>query len=309
MIIDPSKATDTKAMHDLLLGSVSPRPIALASTIDKKGNVNLSPFSFFNIFSTRPAILVFSPSRRVRDTTTKHTLENILETMEVVINTVSYSMVEQVSLASAEYEKGVNEFVKSGLTEVKSMLVKPPRVKESLVSFECRVLEVKSMGTEGGAGNLVICKVILIHANDSIFNEQGKVNPIKMDSVARMGGDFYCRANADNIFELPKPVTPLSIGIDQLPEAIKNSAVLTGNNLGRLANIDKIPSDQEVKIFEESFNYNPIGQITEADRISAIHKQAQLFLANNEVKKAWLLLLSPSSKLKHGVKRSNPKAS
>lgn len=292
MIIDPSKATDTKTIHDLLLGSVSPRPIALASTVDKAGNVNLSPFSFFNIFGTRPAILVFSPSRRVRDNTTKHTLENILETMEVVINTVSYSIVEQVSLASAEYEKGMNEFVKAGFTEIKSVLVKPPRVKESLVSFECRVLEVKSMGTEGGAGNLVICEVILIHADDSIFNEQGKVDPQKIDSVARMGGEYYCRANGDSIFELPKPVTPLGIGIDQLPEAIRNSAVLTGNNLGRLANIDKIPSDQEVKTFEESYNYKPIGQTNEADRIIAIHKQAQLFLANNEVKKAWLLLLS-----------------
>lgn len=292
MTLDPTKTTNTKALHDLLLGAVTPRPIALASTVDREGNVNLSPFSFFNVFSTRPAILIFSPNRRVRDNTTKHTLDNILETNEVVINTVSHAMVEQISLASAEYEKGVNEFLKAGLTEIKSERIRPPRVKESPVSFECRVLEVKTMGTEGGAGNLVICEAVLIHAQDFIFNEEGKIDPYKVDSVARMGGEYYCRANGDSIFKLPKPGIPAGIGIDLLPAEIRNSTVLTGNNLGRLANIDKMPSLEEVKVFAENFNYNLIWRSDEDDRITAIHKYAQDFLANGEVKQAWLLLLS-----------------
>lgn len=297
MTIDPTKATNQKEIHDLLLGAVAPRPIALASTVDGDGNVNLSPFSFFNIFSTRPPILVFSPSRRQRDNTTKHTLENILETKEVVINTVSYSMVEQVSLASAEYAKGVNEFVKAGLTEMKSDRVKPPRVKESPVSFECRVLEVKSLGTEGGAGNLAICEVILIHAQGFIFNDKGKIDPRKIDNVARMGGDYYCRANGDSIFELSKPGTPAGIGIDLIPPEIRNSTVLTGNNLGRLANIDKIPSLDEVKAFSETFDYKFILPEKGEDRMTAIHKHAQILLSRGEVKKAWLMLLAGNLKM------------
>jgi flavin reductase (DIM6/NTAB) family NADH-FMN oxidoreductase RutF len=296
MTFDPTKA-NTKEIHDVLLGAVSPRPIALASTVDINGNVNLSPFSFFNIFSTRPAILVFSPSRRVRDNTTKHTLENILETKEVVINTVSYAMVEQVSLASAEYPKGVNEFVKAGLTEIKSERVKPPRVKESPVSFECRVLEVKAVGTEGGSGNLAICEVMLIHAKDIIFDEHGKIDPRKVDNVARMGGDYYCRANGDGIFELPRPGFPPGIGLDLLPAEIRNSTVLTGNDLGRLANIDRIPSLDEVKAFSETFEYKFIRPANGEDRITAIHKHAQVLLTKGEVKKAWLVLLSGNLKM------------
>ncbi len=296
MILDPTKATNTKELHDLLLGAVAPRPIALASTVDLEGNVNLSPFSFFNVFGTQPATLVFSPNRRVRDKTTKHTLENILETHEVVINTVSYAMVEQISLASSEYGKNVNEFLKSGLTEVKSERVKPPRVKESPVSFECRVLEVKAMGTEGGAGNLVICEAILIHAQEYIFDAQGKIDPRKVDSIARMGGDHYCRVNGESIFQLPKPGFPVGIGIDLLPDDIRNSSVLTGNNLGRLANIDKIPSLEEVKAFSENFNYDILSQSNGNDRIVAIHKHAQHLLAQGEMKMAWLLLLSANKK-------------
>src|SRR5688572_22415696 len=249
MTIDPTKAPNYKDLHDLLLGAVAPRPIALASTVDGSGQVNLSPFSFFNIFSTNPAILLFSPSRRARDNTTKHTLENILETKEVVINTVSHSIVEQVSLASAEYPKGINEFLKAGLTEIKSERVKPPRVKESPVSFECRVLEVKPLGTQGGAGNLAICEVLLMHIKEGILNPQGKIDPRKSDNVARMGEDYYCRANGDNIFNLPKPSLPVGIGIDNIPDEIRNSTVLTGNNLGRLANIHQLPTDDEVKAF------------------------------------------------------------
>ena len=292
MTIDPKIAPNQKDLHDLLLGAVAPRPIALASTMDNEGRVNLSPFSFFNIFSTRPPVLVFSPSRRQRDNTTKHTLDNLLETREVVINTVSYSMVEQVSLASSEFPKGVNEFVKAGLTEIKSEKVKPPRVKESPVSFECKVLDVKTLGTEGGAGNLVICEAILIHAQDFIFNDKGKVDPWKIDNVARMGENYYCRANGESILEIPRPGIPVGLGIDLLPLEIRNSPVLTGNNLGRLANIDKMPTPEEVKIFAENFNYKVIIQANGEDRLTSIHKQAQIFLTNGELKKAWLLLLS-----------------
>jgi flavin reductase (DIM6/NTAB) family NADH-FMN oxidoreductase RutF len=290
MTLDPEKASNTKEIHDLLLGAVSPRPIALASTIDSNGNVNLSPFSFFNTFSTRPPILVFSPSRRQRNNTTKDTLENILDTKEVVINTVSHAIVEQVSLASSEYEKGVNEFVKAGLTEVASLRVRPPRVKESPVSFECRVLEVKSLGNEGGAGNLVICEVILIHTIDTILNDVGRVDPHKIDNVGRMGGDYYCRASGDAIFEVPKPLG-VGIGIDLLPQEIRNSSVLTGNNLGKLANIESIPARSEVKAFWDSFNYASINQMQGSDRLTTIHKHAQALLMKGELRNAWLLLL------------------
>jgi len=300
MTVDPLN-TEHKYFHDLLLGAVSPRPIALASTVDSAGNVNLSPFSFFNIFSTNPAILLFSPSRRARDNTTKHTLENILETKEVVINTVSHSIVEQVSLASAEYPKGINEFLKAGLTEIKSERVKPPRVKESPVSFECRVLEVKPLGTQGGAGNLAICEVLLMHIKEGILNSQGKIDPRKSDNVARMGEDYYCRANGDNIFNLPKPSLPVGIGIDNIPDEIRNSTVLTGNNLGRLANIHQLPTDDEVKAFTKT-SHDAFSQQNGEDRTNALHKRAQLLLAEGEVKKAWLLLLSSITQERHGAK-------
>lgn len=292
MTIEPgSSSVNQKDLHDLLLGAVSPRPIALASTVDSTGRVNLSPFSFFNIFSTHPVVLVFSPSRRQRDNTTKHTLENILETREVVINTVSHAMVEQVSLASSEYEKGVNEFVKAGLTEISSDRVKPPRVKESPVSFECRVLDVRPLGAEPGAGNLVICEVILIHASDVIFNTSGKIDPRRIDNVARMGGDYYCRVNGDAIFELPKPGLPPGMGIDRLPASIRNSDILTGNNLGRLATINTLPSPDEVRAFAETLPYDLMIAENEVDRSAAIHRHAQTLLEDGEVRKAWLLLL------------------
>lgn len=302
MTIDPATSTNQKEIHDLLLGTVAPRPIAFASTIDSLGNVNLSPFSFFNIFSTRPAILVFSPSRRQRDNTTKHTLQNILETREVVINTVSHAMIEQVSLASAEYEKGVNEFTKAGFTAIMSERVRPPRVKESPASFECEVLEVKSLGDQGGAGNLVICKIVLMHIQDFVFDAHGKVDPQKVDSVARMGADYYCRVKGESVFELPKPGSPPGIGVDLLPLEIRNSNVLTGNDLGRLANIDRIPSVEEVRKFSENFDYHRLWRGTETDRITAIHKRAQALLAKGELKNAWLLLLSANYKVEDGVK-------
>lgn len=289
MTVDPAHAGDIRELHELLLGAVSPRPIAFASTIDIDGNVNLSPFSFFNVVSTRPPILVFSPNRR-RDKTTKHTLDNILETREVVINTVSYDIVQQVSLASSDYGKGVNEFVKAGFTQVKSERVRPPRVKESPVSFECRVLEVKQLGSDGNSGNLVICEVLLIHISESILDEQRRIDPRKIDNVARLGRNYYCRVNGDNIFEVPKPVIPAGIGFDQLPPAIRNSTVLTGNDLGRLANIDKIPTREEVVAFSGSYHENLA--VAGSDRQLAIHRKAQQLLSDGEIRNAWLLLLS-----------------
>ncbi len=241
LTLDP-KDTPTPELQSYLQGAIAPRPIAFASTIDKNGTVNLSPFSFFNLFSTQPPILIFSPSRRVRNNTVKHSLENVIDVPEVVINIISFSMVEQASLASCEYPKGVNEFAKSGFTTLPSLKVKPPRVAEAPVSFECKVNQVISLGNEGGAGNLIICEVILAHFKNDILDGESKIDPQKMDAVARMGGDYYCRAHGDNIFKVPKPNTQLGIGFDLLPESIRGSKILTGNDLARLANVEKLPN-------------------------------------------------------------------
>ncbi|RIJ42763.1 flavin reductase family protein [Pontibacter oryzae] len=291
--IDPQDVK-TAEVHALLLGAIAPRPIAFASTTDAQGNVNLSPFSFFNVFSAKPPILVFSPARRVRDNTSKHTLENVLETREVVINIANYDLVEQMSLASTEYDHGINEFVKAGLTPEASVLVKPPRVLEAPVAFECKVNDVISLGPEGGAGNLVICEVLLIHVKDEILDETGKIDPFKLDAVARMGGDYYLRANGDCIFELPKPIRNKGIGIDQLPDFIRNSEILTGNNLARLGNTESIPSASEV----EGFKANPIVSYTlnkyKADTEKLKQELQQLgkkLLEDNQVQEAWKVLL------------------
>lgn len=289
MMLDLQKELDPKNVHQLLLGAITPRPIAFASTVDKEGKVNLSPFSFFNVFSAQPAVLVFSPSRRGRDNTTKHTLENILEVPEVVINTVNFQIVEQVSLASTEYPKGVNEFVKAGFTEVKSLRVKPPRVKESPVSLECKVLEVKSLGTKGGAGNLVICEVLVVHANDELFDAGGRIDPWRLDAVGRLGGDYYCRVSGESIISVARPVTTIGIGIDRLPEEIRNSPVLTGNDLGRLANIEAIPSREEANTFAKQHGYGVEGQ---SDSQAAVHTRVREYLSRGDVKSAWLVLLS-----------------
>jgi len=237
----------------------------------------LSPFSFFNMFSTKPPILVFSPSRRVRDNTTKHTLENVKEVPEVVVNMVSYSMVEQTSLASCEFPKGVNEFIKAGFTELTSLRVKPPRVAESPASFECKVNQVISLGDEGGAGNLIICEILLAHFSDDILDAQGHVDPQRLDAVARMGGDFYCRAHGDNIFAVPKPNTKLGIGFDQLPETVRNSKIFSRNDLGRLANIEKFPEGIAKKRIG--------GDLEEA------HRLAKMLLDEGKVEEAWRILL------------------
>jgi len=243
--IDPKNLT-TAQVHKILLTAVAPRPIAFASTIDADGNVNLSPFSFFNVFSANPPILIFSPARRVRDNTTKHTLENVKKVKEVVINIVNYPIVEQMSLASTEYGKGENEFVKAGFTEVPSLKVKPPRVAESPVSFECEVQDIIELGDEGGAGNLVISKVVQIHINNDYLDANGDLDTKKLDLVARLGGSWYARITEDSLFEIPKPIATKGIGVDQLPTHIFETEILSNNNIGRLGNVEKIPLDEEL---------------------------------------------------------------
>ncbi|RNC84024.1 MAG: flavin reductase family protein [Balneola sp.] len=230
----------------ILTAAIGPRPICFASTVDIEGNVNLSPYSFFNAFSNNPPILVFSPSRRGRDGTTKHTYENIKEVPEVCINIVNYPMVEQMSLSSTEYGKGVNEFLKAGFTEVASETIKPPRVKESPVSFECTVDQVIELGSEGGAGNLVLARIQRIHLNTEFLNEEGKLDNAKLDLVGRMGANWYTRANTDSLFEIPKPLLTKGIGVDQLPKHVRESEVLSANNLGRLGNIEQLPSQESI---------------------------------------------------------------
>ena len=239
-------SVSTARLHAYMLAAVAPRPIAFASTMDRAGNINLSPFSFFNCFGANPPIMIFSPARRVRDNTTKHTLENVKEVPEVVINIVNYPIVEQMSLSSTEYDKGVNEFIKAGLTQVASEKIHPPRVGEAPVAFECLVDQVIETGTEGGAGNLVIARVVYVHIQKEYLDEQNKLDTKKLDLVGRMGGSWYTRASGEALFEIPKPIRTKGLGIDQLPLSIKNSKVLTGNNLGRLGNVENLPTDEEI---------------------------------------------------------------
>jgi len=279
----------TGKLHGYLLSAVSPRPIAFASTVDDLGNVNLSPFSFFNVFSANPPILVFSPARRVRDNTTKHTLENILITKEVVINIVNYDMVQQMSLSSTEYPAGVNEFLKSGLTEVASDIVKPPRVQEAPVQFECKVNDVIALGNQGGAGNLIIAEVVKLHIKETILDADGKIDANKIDAVARMGGNWYNRSR-EGMFEVIKPIKTRGIGVDALPISIKNSTILTGNELGILGNSERIPTMDEVKEYislkvEKSFDI-------QTSTKENIHKQAQDMLRKGTILDAFKLLLA-----------------
>lgn len=284
LTIDP-KNTPLPQLHAYLQGVVAPRPIALASTIDREGNINLSPFSFFNVFSTNPPILIFSPSRRGRDNTTKHTYENVLEVPEVVINIVNYDIVQQVSLSSTEYPKGVDEFVKSGLIPQSSTIVKPPRVKESPAAFECKVNDVISLGDKGGAGNLVICEVLLAHFSDAILDAEGRVDIEKADLVGRMGYDYYCRAHGEALFVVPKPNAKIGIGYDQIPEEIRNSKILTGNDLGQLGNIEKLPDDvDQLKGRPEVKEALLRGE-------EQIHRMAQAYLRQGQLEDAWRLLL------------------
>lgn len=283
------KDLSTGRLHGYLLSAVAPRPIAFASTIDKEGNPNLSPFSFFNVFSANPPILIFSPARRVRDNTTKHTLDNVEAVKEVVINVVNYDIVHQMSLSSTEYPEQVNEFEKAGLTMLASDEVKPFRVAESPIQMECRVNDIIKLGTEGGAGNLVICEVLKLHVSDEVMNADNTINQEALDLVARAGGSYYSRAKT-GFFEIPKPLHSLGIGVDSLPDHVKNSMILTGNNLGMLANVDKLPTDEEVRKFvnDLSERYPDIKTASHRQK----HKLAQNYLSYGDVESAWKLLLS-----------------
>lgn len=270
-------------IQNYLQYAIAPRPICFASTIDKNGQVNLSPFSFFNLFSSNPPICVFSPARRVRDNTTKHTLDNVKEVPECVINIVNYDMVQQTSLASTEYPKGVNEFIKAGFTELASEIVQPPRVKESPVQLECKVREVIALGNEAGAGNLIVAEVILIHINEAVLGADGKIDQEKMDLVARLGGDWYCRVTPESLFKVAKPLLTRGIGVDSIALDIKNSKILTGNNLGQLGNVEMLPSNAE--LLEAKKYY---ASLLEDQR----HAKAKELLEIGEVMEAWKVLLS-----------------
>jgi len=284
MITVSPKDTPQNILHSHLVSSVGPRPVCFASTIDAKGNPNLAPFSFFNIFGSNPPIAVFSPARSGRTGQNKDTVFNVKEVPEVVINVVTYNMVQQTSLASAEYPKGVNEFIKSGFTPIPSDMVKPFRVKESPVQMECKVLEVKETGTGGGSGNLIICEVILMHISEDVLTADGKVDQEKIDTVGRMGGHYYCRAHGSALFQQPQPGANLGIGVDALPTSVRNSKVLTGSNLGQLGNVMRLPSDAEIKEYASSIKNN----LSEEE----LHKKAQALLHENKIEEAWKMLLA-----------------
>lgn len=293
LTIDP-KNTPTPKLHGYLLSAVAPRPIAFASTIDSDGNPNLSPFSFFNVFSANPPIAIFSPARRGRDNTTKHTYENVKAHPEVVINIVNHPIVQQMSLSSTEYGDGVNEFEKAGLTMLESEEVKPYRVAESPVQLECKVKEVKELGDQGGAGNLVICEVVRIHIHEEYLDEAGKLDTQKLDLVGRMGANWYVRASGDALFEIEKPLTTLGIGVDAIPEDIRLSGILTGNNLGQLGNVEGMPDETTVNEYK-LVELSDVFQEYEDDATQLeieLHKRAKDLLAENKVQEAWMTLLS-----------------
>lgn len=281
--IDP-KEIATGKLHGYLLDAVAPRPIAFASTVDEEGTPNLSPYSFFNVFSSNPPLLIFSPARRVRDNTTKHTLENAEKTREVVVNVVSYDIVQQMSLSSTEYAKGVNEFIKAGFTMLPSEEVKPFRVAESPVHLECKVKDIIYAGTEGGAGNLIVCEIVKVHISEAVLDDNGKIDQHKIDLVGRAGGSFYTRAR-EGFFEIPKPIATLGIGVDSIPDDIRNSDVLTGNNLGVLGNVESIPAQVDVDNFaKEHPEFMGIEKVKK-------HTFAQEYLNKNDVASAWKVLL------------------
>jgi flavin reductase (DIM6/NTAB) family NADH-FMN oxidoreductase RutF len=281
-------------LHQYLLGAIGPRPIAFASTVDANGNPNLAPFSFFNVFSANPPILIFSPARSGRNNTTKDTYNNVKIHPEVVINVVNYDIVHQMSLASSPYAPGVSEFEKAGFTAVKSDLVQPMRVAESPVQFECKVIEVKELGTEGGAGNLIICEVVKFHINEAVLDENGMIDQHKIDLVSRMGGNWYCRADQQSMFEIQKPITTCGIGFDALPKDILQSTILTGNDLGHLAGIENLPDEtavNEYKLLELSDLFLSLEDDAKALE-QALHIRAQQLLRENKLEEAWLSLLS-----------------
>lgn len=293
MVIDLNQLTPAERQN-YLQHAIAPRPICFASTINKAGQVNLSPFSFFNMFSSNPPIVIFSPARRVRDNTTKHTLENVLEVPEVVINIVDYDMVQQVSLASCEFPRDIDEFIPSGFTAEPATLVKPPMVKESKVKMECKVVEVKPLGTEGGAGNLVICEVLRMHIDDSILNEKKFIDQRKLHHVARLGGDWYSKVDENSLFQVEKPNVKLGIGVDALPAHIRNSKILTGNNLGQLGNVHEMPvidpafEDDTLKNIFQYYSINP------EEMEKELHTYGKKLLDAGKVQEAWQILLATS---------------
>lgn len=283
------KDIPTAQLQGYLQTAVGPRPIAFASTMSASGQPNLSPFSFFNVFSANPPILIFSPARRVRDNTTKHTLENVKTTKEVVINVVNYNIVQQASLSSTEYADGVDEFLKSGLTKQPSELIKPYRVAESPVQFECKVNEVIALGENGGAGNLVICEVLRLHISEAVLNESGAIDQHKIDLVARLGGDWYTRAN-DGLFLVPKPLTTLGIGVDAIPDFVKQSSVFNGNDLGMLGNVETLPAQEEIDTFVQA-NFS-VKAVLSASDVHQQHIKAKAYLDQGDVASAWKVLLA-----------------
>jgi len=288
LTINPKELSPAK-LQGYLQSAIAPRPIAFASTIDKNGKPNLSPFSFFNIFSSNPPILVFSPARRVRDNSIKHTLINCQDTKQVVINVVNYDIVQQMSLSSTEYPDGVDEFAKSGLTPIPSEIVKPYRVAESPVQLECKVNEIIALGTEGGAGNMIICEVVKIHINESVLDDNGVIDPVKIDLVSRLGGNWYSRANA-GLFEVEKPLATLGIGVDAIPDFVKESTVFNGNDLGKLGNVEALPTEEEITIFVKQ-NFKVKGVLS-ADDEQKKYQLAKEYLDKNEVLTAWKVLLA-----------------
>ena len=293
MITLELKDLKTIDKQNWLQHATAPRPIAFASTINKAGNVNLSPFSFFNLFSTNPPVVIFSPSRRVRDNSTKHTLQNLEEVPEVVINICDYEMVQQLSLASCEFPKGVDEFIKSGFTKQDAVHVKVPMVKEAKVKMECKVLEIKPLGTEGGAGNLIIAEVICLHADESILKQDhSMIDQTKLHHVARLGGNWYCVVNEKNLFQVPKPNVELGIGVDALPESIRNSKILTGNHLGMLANVHEMPSINASYEDEKLKNIFQYYSLTPDEMEKEVHIYARELLDAGNIQEAWQVLLS-----------------
>ena len=292
LTIDP-KELNTKELHGYLMGSVGPRPIALASTVDEMGRPNLSPFSFFNVFSANPPIAIFSPARRSRDNGIKHTLENASETKEVVINLVSYNIVQQMSLSSSEFSKGVNEFTKSGFTPIPSDMVKPFRVKESPVQLECTIKDIISMGDEGGAGNLVICEIVKMHISHQVLDANKQIDPHKIDLVGRMGGNWYCRASGDSIFKVEKPGGKKGIGFDGLPKRILKSFILTGNDLAKLAGVEVLPTTEDVNRYKDNTDIAHILHTTTDDEEAReeLHYHAKALLEENKIVEAWSTLL------------------
>jgi flavin reductase (DIM6/NTAB) family NADH-FMN oxidoreductase RutF len=283
----PSEIT-TGQLHSYLLGAVGPRPIAFASTIDDQGNPNLSPFSFFNVFSANPPVLIFSPARRVRDNSTKHTLNNVLRIKEVVINVVNYELVQQMSLTSTEYGENENEFIKAGLTMLSSDMVKPFRVAESPVQFECKVIKVEALGKDGGAGNLVFAEIVKMHIDKSVLDKNGSIDQFKIDLVARMGGNWYTRANK-GMFEVPKPLSKLGIGVDRIPKEIKALKMLKGNDLGLLGNVERIPDKNEIEEFMVS--NEDVASLVQKKDLKGLLKITRKYLDNNEILSAWKVLL------------------